>query len=196
LPQLNTWSHHPVVNFYDDPFWLIDDDVKPVNDVITATTGLTKHFLVDMIVKGLGYAISWESSIESSDECGDRAGRKWLTVGGKGRCFTFVQHHKATTYYEIHPDTKLFETMGKYGIDNLETYYRASIDCARSGCKTVQGGVGVGNSESDLPTCVYSLPVLKKDYWESGKCDSTSLIGCERSNYLNFFADDVVGNCD
>lgn len=196
LPQLATGSDQPVVNFYDNPFWLLDDDVKPVNDVITAVSDLTRLFLVDMTVQGLEYAVAWDSGIESSDDCGDRAGRKWLNVGGKDRCFTFVQYgDKAGTYFEVPENTNLFEVMGRWGIDDLESYYQTSIDCARSGCKTAQG-VGVGDSESELPTCFYSLPVLKKDHWEQGKCDGTSLIGCERSNYLNFFEDDNVGSCE
>lgn len=194
LPNFgNTNSESAVANFYNHAFWLLDNDSEPVSKVIDSTMEFLRIHIVDSILQGLGYAIIWDPSIKDKEEC-SRPSRKWLNIANKNRCFKLAAEGKAG-YVEVPEDSDLFDKMKKWGLNDIDQYFKASIDCAKSQCDTVQSVGPDIAGDQDVPLCFYSAPVKRIDTYEQGKCDASTLIGCERTQILDFWEDSVKSSC-
>ncbi|KAL2207093.1 hypothetical protein CC79DRAFT_1356823 [Sarocladium strictum] len=181
----------PIANFYDHAFWLLDSDSEPVSEVIDSTVKILRHHHVDSILQALGYAIIWDPEIDNQSDC-SREPRRWLNVGGKDRCFYLAAKADAD-YAEAPEDSKIYGHLVKWGVKSLEKYFKSSIACARTTCKTAQA---LAVEEEDLPLCFYSAPVKKIDRFEETGCNHLEpLKKCNEIAVVDFFDDDVKTGC-
>ena len=58
-----------VANFYDNPFWLMDDTAEDVSSVIQVATEPLNVHVTDAVLRQLGYAVSWQSTISNKADC-------------------------------------------------------------------------------------------------------------------------------
>lgn len=147
----------PIAKFFGTPFWLLDSDSDLVENIIADVGTNIQHKMVDIILQTGNWKLVANPQIKSHEECYKVDHRRWIDADGEHMCFSIYDRG------DVH-DSRVPETMDKYGIDSLQNYFEIAIDCARNGDSeknTIDAGDTI-NADGDKPRCFYSIPVKKR----------------------------------
>lgn len=180
LPNLTTNVYndilkYPVAKFFGSPMWLVDSSDPGLTEVLDLGMKMTRWKMIDSILQQLGYAVTAAKDYEDEKTCNDGTeGRKWLKVDDKYRCFSLYLRSSDGRYSPVGPEKNIYKKMAKYGLEDLEGYYKNAIQCAKENDSGDTDFTRSNQVEGQLPMCFYNIPVKYADrisiYGNADKC--------------------------
>ena len=118
------------------------------------------------VMKAASLNLAIDTRVESEGDC-TGAGRQWRQVGPDSRCLHLMR--ESDGWVEVEDD--IYDNMKKYGLDDIDKFYGALLNCAENGGddKEVDTGSMVSG---EVPTCFFNVPVVTV---KNPDCDAADL---------------------
>ena len=173
-PKWDTYRSS-IAKFFNGGWFLLDDDAEIVNTIFDSIQANIQRKVASDIMKAANLHVAIDTRVKSEGDC-KGAGRLWQDVGGDKNCLYLMRMHKDMTdnfeWNEAEPE--VYESMKKYGLDNLERYYHENILCASD--RRENREIDVGKLVSgEVPRCFFNLRVITVKDGSNPGCDLAEL---------------------